>query len=104
AVNCHHVAIAVEAETAGIDRDQLRALLVAENVLARRYFHPGCHRTPPYGDGRPTAALPVTERALAQTLSLPTGTAVSPADAAAVGAIVRVGVAEAAAVRRRLEG
>jgi dTDP-4-amino-4,6-dideoxygalactose transaminase len=104
AVNCHHVAIEVDAEAAGIDRDQLRALLSAENVLARRYFYPGCHRTAPYGDGRPSAALPATERALARTLSLPTGTAVTPADVAAVGAIVRTGVAEAAVVRRRLEG
>lgn len=104
AVNCHHISIEVDAGAAGIDRDQLRAVLVAENVLARRYFYPGCHRTPPYEDRRPRPALPVTERALARTLSLPTGTAVTPEDAVAVGAVVRVGVAEAAAVRRRLEG
>ena len=34
---------------------QLRAVLVAENVLARRYFYPGCHRVPPY-DRRAAAA------------------------------------------------
>src|SRR4029077_10746092 len=42
--NCHYVTIDVDPVAAELDRDQLRAVLVAENVLARRYFYPGCHR------------------------------------------------------------
>jgi dTDP-4-amino-4,6-dideoxy-D-glucose transaminase len=99
--NCHHVTAVVDPEAAGLDRDQLKAVLEAENVLARRYFHPGCHRVPPHDEG-PTPPLPVTERALERCLSLPTGTAVSPEDAAAIGQLIRLAVADAAAVRDRL--
>lgn len=101
--NCHHVTVVVDPEAAGLDRDELKAVLEAENVLARRYFHPGCHRVPPH-DQLPTPPLPVTERALARCLSLPTGTAVRPEDAAAVGRLVRLAVEDAAAVRERLGG
>jgi len=55
-------------------------VLIAENVLARRYFYPGCHQFEYYRDqfaatGR---TLPNTARLSAQVLSLPTGTAVGP--------------------------
>jgi dTDP-4-amino-4,6-dideoxyglucose len=101
--NCHHVTIEVDAGAAGLDRDGLRAALLAENVLARRYFYPGCHRTLPYAaDQGP--ALPVTERFLGRCLSLPTGTAVTESDVALVGEIVHLAVANAAAIRQRLEG
>jgi dTDP-4-amino-4,6-dideoxygalactose transaminase len=101
--NCHNVVIDVDAGEAGLDRDHLQAALVAENVLARRYFYPGCHRTPPYSAaGQPV--LPVTERALGRCLSLPTGTAVTAADIELVGEIVRLAVAGAEVVRRRIQG
>ena len=40
------------------------AVLHAENVLARRYFYPGCHRMEPYGSEEPGVCerLPVTAR------------------------------------------
>lgn len=101
--NCHHVTVVVDPDAAGLDRDALKAVLEAENVLARRYFHPGCHRIPPH-DELPTPPLPVTERALARCLSLPTGTAVTAADAAAVGQLIRLAVSDAAAVRERIGG
>jgi dTDP-4-amino-4,6-dideoxygalactose transaminase len=99
--NCHHVTVVVDPAFAGLNRDELKAVLEAENVLARRYFHPGCHRVPPH-DALPTPPMPVTERALERCLSLPTGTAVSPEDAAAIGQLVRLAVSNAAAVRDRL--
>lgn len=98
AANCHYVVIDVDPDTAGLDRDQLRAVLVAENVLARRYFYPGCHRVPPY-DSRPQPSLPVTERVLRRCLSLPTGTAVTPEDAAAIGRLTRLALSQPDAVR-----
>jgi dTDP-4-amino-4,6-dideoxy-D-glucose transaminase len=101
--NCHHITIAVDPDLAGLDRDALRALLVAENVLARRYFYPGCHRVPPYSEGA-VPALPVTDAALERCLSLPTGTALSAEDVAGVGRLISLAVASAPAVRRHLEG
>ncbi|CAA9260826.1 MAG: Aminotransferase, DegT/DnrJ/EryC1/StrS family [uncultured Acidimicrobiales bacterium] len=73
-----YVVIEVEDE-AGLSRDELLAVLRAENVLARRYFFPGCHRVPPYRDDPRSSPvpLPVTEQVLDRVLVLPTGTATS---------------------------
>ena len=37
-----------EAVTRIVSRDELWRILTAENVMARRYFYPGCHRMEPY--------------------------------------------------------
>lgn len=59
-------------------RDMLFSLLRAENVLARRYFQPGLHRTPPYGSfSSPSANLPVTDTLCSSLLQLPQGAAVT---------------------------
>jgi dTDP-4-amino-4,6-dideoxygalactose transaminase len=63
------------------------AALHKENVLAKRYFFPGCHRIEPYlssPDAR-WAHLPHTERMSERLLQLPTGTAVSQTDIARIG-------------------
>ena len=67
----------VEAAT-GLTRDQLVAVLHADNVIARRYFYPGCHRMEPYRSLFPHAHLLLPEtKALGQrVLVLPTGMAV----------------------------
>jgi dTDP-4-amino-4,6-dideoxyglucose len=100
--NCHHITIMVD-PAAGLDRDALRRVLVAENVLARRYFYPGCHRVPPYSEA-PVPELPVTDAALERCLSLPTGTAVSAGDVAAIGQLVRLAVVSADELGRHLGG
>ena len=66
-------------ESAALSRDELQAVLWAENVLARRYFFPGCHRMEPYRSLFPDAArrLPQTERLVQRVLALPTGTSMS---------------------------
>lgn len=60
-------------------RDQLVEGLEAENVLARRYFWPGCHRMKPYRDLFPNAGilLPVTESVAERTIVLPTGPSIT---------------------------
>jgi dTDP-4-amino-4,6-dideoxygalactose transaminase len=77
--NLHYVVIEVDGELSRLGRDRLEAVLSAENVLARRYFHPGCHAMEPYRSRWPTPGgrLPVTETVLSRVLCLPTGTAVS---------------------------
>lgn len=91
-----YVVVEVNQEVSGISRDHLVEILWAENVRARRYFHPGCHRQAPYAERYPDAAarLPVTERLAEQVLVLPTGTAVTPGDVGAICSIVRVAVEE----------
>lgn len=70
--NYQYVVCEIDEAAYGISRDGLFEALRAENVLARRYFHPGNHRTLPY-DAGPAGALPVTERLCATCLQLPIG-------------------------------
>jgi dTDP-4-amino-4,6-dideoxygalactose transaminase len=68
------------------ERDTVLAALRAENVLARRYFWPGCHRMKPYRELFPwaNAHLPNTNAVAARVIVLPTGSAVTPSDIGAV--------------------
>jgi dTDP-4-amino-4,6-dideoxygalactose transaminase len=88
--NWHYAVIEVD-EAAPLCRDELQRVLWAENVLARRYFHPGCHRMEPYRTlfGDAGERLPNTERLAERVLALPTGTAVDPGAVAAVADLIR---------------
>lgn len=81
-------------EQTGLTRDQLLATLWSENVRARRYFYPGCHRSAPYAE-LATRALPVTERLAREVLILPTGGSVSEADVDRIAEIIRTALAHA---------
>ena len=84
-------------DKSGLSRDRLIQTLHAENVLARRYFFPGCHRMEPYRSYFPHASLllPNTEKVASQVLVLPTGTAVSVDEITAICRIIRLAVANA---------
>ena len=103
--NFQYIVVEVDQERFGLSRDELAAVLHAENVLARRYFYPGCHRMEPYRSRFPEAGrqLPVTERVCGRVLILPTGTAVGEEEIRAIGAIVRAAGAAPAVVRGRLK-
>jgi len=66
-------------EACPVSRDDILAGLRSENVLARNYFWPGCHRVQPYRDLFPNAGLmlPETERLAGDVFTLPTGTSIS---------------------------
>ncbi len=85
--NFQYVVVEVDPAEAGLTRDEVLAALHAENVMAKRYFFPGCHRMTPYrsAHGARRASLPHTERLCERLLQLPTGTAASPDDIARVG-------------------
>jgi dTDP-4-amino-4,6-dideoxygalactose transaminase len=88
--NWQYVVADIEPKEAGISRNEIQAQLLAENVLAKRYFWPGCHRLPPYAHaGVPGASLPVTESLCDRLLQLPTGSAVSHQDIAKLGDYLR---------------
>jgi dTDP-4-amino-4,6-dideoxygalactose transaminase len=74
-----------------ISRDQVKDILWAENILARRYFYPGCHRMEPYRSRWPQAGLLLreTEALAARVLVLPTGTAVGVSDIRTICNVVR---------------
>jgi dTDP-4-amino-4,6-dideoxygalactose transaminase len=72
--NFMYVVILLEEKTFGVSRDVLCKILLRENVIARRYFYPGCHRMEPYNTLFPDAykKLPVTENVVKKVLCLPT--------------------------------
>jgi dTDP-4-amino-4,6-dideoxygalactose transaminase len=100
--NYQYIVVDVD-ESSGLDRDQWHALLHAENVMARRYFFPGCHRTEPYRTLYPDAGprLPRTEQACERTLCLPTGTAVGAGEIFAICELLRFAAQNAAELRSR---
>lgn len=59
-----------------VSRDQIVKTLHAENVLARKYFWPGCHNMKPYRELYPHAGLllPKTLEVAKRVVVLPTGT------------------------------
>ena len=70
--NYQYAVLEVNADAFGVPRDQLLAVLKSENVNARRYFHPGLHRTPPFAS-QPGALLPNTDALCSRVLQLPLG-------------------------------
>lgn len=82
ASNYHYLVVEVDRDRFGLSRDELQHVLVAENVHARRYFTPGCHRSEPYRSLPAYAglSLPATERLSERVLCLPTGTAAGVAE------------------------
>lgn len=102
--NYQYIVLEVDEEAAGVGRDDLAEALQAENVVARRYFNPGCHRMEPYRSLYPHAGmmLPVTESLAGRLLTLPTGTAVEPEQVSSICEIIRETVRQAPEVRRRL--
>ena len=77
-MNHQYVVVEEDPAAAGVDRDAVVSALHAENVLARKYFWPGCHRMEPYRTLHPEGYrdLPETERVSARVVVLPTGQAV----------------------------
>src|SRR3546814_1157428 len=55
--NSHHYIVLEVDEQSSATRDQIIAALHAENVLARKYFWPGCHGMKPFKDLFPHAGL-----------------------------------------------
>ena len=46
--NYQYLVLEIDEATTLLSRDQIQKILLAENILARRYFYPGCHRMEPY--------------------------------------------------------
>jgi len=101
--NYQYVVLEVDERAAGLTRDELVNVLLAENVLARRYFFPGCHRMEPYRSYFPHAALilPETERLCRRVMVLPNGTSVDEPAISQICQIIRTAVSNAPAVRAR---
>ena len=102
--NYHYVVVDIHYDCP-LTRDELVQVLAAENVVARRYFFPGCHRMEPYSIRYPfwDKTLPVTNDLVHRLLVLPNGTAAGPAASGRICDVIRAVVAAAPAVRARLQ-
>lgn len=89
--NSHHYVVLEIDDTFPVGRDAIIAALHAENILARKYFWPGCHGMQPYRDLFPHAGLLLSNTiAVAErVLVLPAGAAVTTAEVQVVCDVVR---------------
>jgi dTDP-4-amino-4,6-dideoxygalactose transaminase len=89
--NYQYVVIEVDPEVCPRNRDAIVAALHSENIIARKYFWPGCHKMEPYRSLQPNAGmlLPETERIAARVIVLPTGQTVEVETVARVCEIIR---------------
>jgi dTDP-4-amino-4,6-dideoxygalactose transaminase len=103
-VNYQYVVIEVDPEASPLNRDELVAVLHGENVLARKYFWPGCHRMEPYRSLQPNAflLLPQTDKVAARVIVLPTGQSLSPENAQVVCMLIKTALKKAPQVRSAL--
>lgn len=99
--NYQYVVLEIDEAITQISRDQMLDVLHAENILARRYFYPGCHRVEPYRSRfpEPGRQLPVTELLSSRVLVLPTGTAVGQDEVSGICEIVKLVVTHGGEVR-----
>jgi dTDP-4-amino-4,6-dideoxygalactose transaminase len=102
--NYQYVVLEIDEDRAMIGRDLLVDVLWAENILARRYFHPGCHKMEPYRTQMPDAGerLPHTEALSRRVMVLPTGTSLGREEIGVICGIIRLTVANGREIRQRL--
>lgn len=97
--NFQYIVIEVDDAKSPLSRDELVAALHADNVLARKYFWPGCHRMMPYRAFYPHAGLllPVTEEVAGRIIVLPTGSAIGTAEIQQICNIINQALTSASA-------
>jgi dTDP-4-amino-4,6-dideoxygalactose transaminase len=102
--NYQYIILEIDETVTHLNRDQLVRVLHAENILARRYFYPGCHQMEPYRSYSPEAGLllPETEKLASRALSLPNGTAVGEEEIHKICQIIRFGIANGQELSRRM--
>ena len=90
--NSHHYVVVEVDGRCPATRDQIIGALHAENILARKYFWPGCHKMKPYRDLFPHAGLMLsnTETLAAKIIVLPNGADLSEAAIATICSIFGV--------------
>jgi dTDP-4-amino-4,6-dideoxygalactose transaminase len=103
--NFQYIIVEGDEATTGVSRDLLQQILKSENVLARRYFYPGCHRMEPYSSYFPHAGLllPHTEKASDRVLALPTGTSIDRHDIEIISHIISIAIEDSTQLTERMK-
>ena len=73
--NYQYVVLEIDPDLCPRNRDEIVEALHLQNIIARKYFWPGCHRMEPYRSLQPNAGLLLreTEDISARVVVLPTG-------------------------------
>ena len=87
--NYQYIVVEV-AEESAVGRDSIVEALHAENVRARRYFWPGCHKMLPYRTlfSQAGKELPITQSVADRVIVLPTGPTMDESMVRAVASII----------------
>ena len=90
--NSHHYIVVEVDERCAATRDQIISALRAENILARKYFWPGCHKMKPYRDLFPHAGMMLrnTEKLAQKIVVLPNGHSIDDGAIDTIGNILSV--------------
>ena len=102
--NWQYVIVTVDRNVFGLSRDELITVLDAENVLARRYFYPGCHKMEPYVNAFPNKgrSLPITDRISETVISLPTGESVHDKGIETIAEVIRNAGQQSDSIRKTI--
>ncbi|MEG3930310.1 DegT/DnrJ/EryC1/StrS family aminotransferase [Microcoleus sp. T3_B1] len=102
--NFQYVVLEIDESLTKISRDLLLRVLHAENILARRYFYPGCHKMEPYKSYFPHSGLllPETEKLVQILLILPTGATINRTDINGICNIIRLVISQVDRIKRKL--
>ena len=89
--NYQYIILKVDSQNYGHNRDELKQHLEQNNIMARRYFHPGCHRMEPYQSMPDVKNLNLseTEHFSEQVLALPNGSQLGTDDVHQVCELIR---------------
>ena len=104
--NYQYVVCEIDEKKYGLSRDRLIEILHAENVRARRYFYPGCHRMEPYRSYYPNAGvmLPETELLASKVVVLPTGQSVDGPTVKRICDLIQFVNAQATSISKKMDG
>ena len=103
--NYQYVVIEIDPTKSSLTRDELVTVLHTENILARRYFYPGCHQMEPYRSYFPHAGLllPQTESLTERVICLPSGTAVGDKEIRQICQLIHLALENGTEIRTRLQ-
>jgi len=103
--NYQCIVLTIHEDIVDISRDNLVRVLHAENVLAKKYFHPCCHNMEPYQADSLYAGLQLrnTDLLAERVISLPTGTAIEPEQISQICEIIRFAVEHGREINAELE-
>jgi dTDP-4-amino-4,6-dideoxygalactose transaminase len=103
--NYQYIILEIDDSITRISRDKIVKILHHENVIARRYFFPGCHMMEPYCSLFPHShlLLQITTTTCQRIMSLPNGTAVNEKVIDEICDVIKFVIARGEEISQRLE-